>query len=152
MLSTPQYDWEKNGSGSGLPVVNEGPEILKSPKGRLFLTYSASGCWTDDYSLGMLSLQPGGNPMNTADWVKSPLPVFTKSPNNQAYGPGHNGFFKSPDGKENWIIYHANPEAGQGCANHRSPRMQPIHWRKDGTPDFGVPVKTGAPISVPSGE
>jgi GH43 family beta-xylosidase len=152
MLSTPQYDWEKKGSGNGLPYVNEGPEILKSPQGRLFLTYSASGCWTDDYSLGMLSLKAGGNPMKASDWTKSNTPVFTKSLENQVYGPGHNGFFQSADGKEDWIIYHANPASGQGCDGHRSPRMQRVLWRKDGTPDFGEPVKTGTIIKIPSGE
>ncbi len=34
--------------------VNEGPEILKH-NNKLFLIYSASGCWTDTYALGMLS-------------------------------------------------------------------------------------------------
>lgn len=152
MLSSPQYPWEKKGSGNGLPFVNEGPEILISPKGHLFLTYSASGCWTDDYALGMLTLKPGGDPMNQNDWTKSATPVFSKNISNQAYGPGHNGFFSSPDGKEEWIIYHANPQSGQGCSNFRSPRMQPIHWRRDGTPDFGVPVQTGKAMKVPSGE
>jgi len=152
MISTPQYYWEKKGSGNGLPVINEGPEILKSPSGRLFLTYSASGCWTDDYSLGMLSLKNDGDPMNPSDWVKSKTPVFTKSIDNSVYGPGHNGFFKSLDGKEDWIIYHANPKTGQGCANYRSARMQKIKWNKDGTPDFGVPKKINTSLQVPSGE
>ena len=152
MLSTPQYDWEKKGSGNGLPWVNEGPEILKSPRGRLFLTYSASGCWTDDYALGMLSLKVDGDPMNPRDWTKSATPVFSKNLENQVYGPGHNGFFQSPDGKQDWIIYHANPQPGQGCANYRSPRMQSFHWTKDDTPDFGVPGKTGVVMDVPSGE
>lgn len=152
MISHPEYTWEKSGSGNGLPVVNEGPEVLKNPAGRIFLTYSASGCWTDDYALGMLSLKKNGNPLHAKDWRKSSLPVFAKSVSNSVYGPGHNGFFKSKDGKEDWIIYHANPQPGQGCANHRSPRMQRIVWRKDGTPDFGIPVKTSVAIPVPSGE
>ena len=152
MLSTPQYDWEKKGSGNGLPIINEGPEILKSSEGRLFLTYSASGCWTDDYCLGMLSLKKGGNPMSANDWVKSKTPVFTKNIDNGVYGPGHNGFFKSPDGKEDWIIYHANPESGQGCANFRSARMQKIKWNNNGMPDFGIPQKIITPLQIPSGE
>lgn len=152
MISHPQYDWEKHGSGNGLPFVNEGPEVLKSAGGDLFLTYSASGCWTDDYALGMLSLKQGGDPMNPGDWIKSKTPVFKKSAANSVYGPGHNGFFKSADGREDWIVYHANPKPGEGCANFRSARMQRIKWNKDGTPDFGVPQKTGTPLQVPSGE
>lgn len=152
-LSSPIYDWEKRGSVKGsLPTVNEGPEILKSPRGRLFLLYSASGCWTDHYSLGMLSLKKGGNPIKASDWVKSNHPVFASAPDIGVYAPGHNGFFKSPDGKQDWIIYHANDKPGQGCGRYRSPRMQQIHWLSDGTPDFGKPVAAGVKLAVPSGE
>ncbi len=147
-ISAPQYDWEKIGT----PHVNEGPEILKNPDGKVFLIYSASGCWTDDYALGMLTLKEGGDPLNAADWIKSPEPVFTKSPENGAYGPGHNSFFKSADGKEDWIIYHANSGPNEGCKNARSPRAQKFSWKADGTPDFGVPVKIHTEIRKPSGE
>src|SRR5205807_2547988 len=84
-------------------------------KGKVFFTYSASGYWTDDYALGMLTLKDGGDPLNTNDWTKSPSPVFTKNTSGGAFGPGHNSFFKSIDGKEDWILYHANPQSGQGC-------------------------------------
>jgi GH43 family beta-xylosidase len=147
-ISVPQYDWEKIGT----PHVNEGPEILMNKKGNVFLIFSASGCWTDDYSLGMVSLKENGDPLKAADWTKGPQPVFTKKPENGAYGPGHNGFFKSPDGTEDWIIYHANPRAGLACSNDRSPRMQKFGWNTDGTPNFGEPVKVGDAITKPSGE
>ncbi|MBD0295280.1 MAG: glycoside hydrolase family 43 protein [Flavisolibacter sp.] len=148
MLSTPTYDWEKNGD----PDVNEGPEALKNRSGKLFLTYSASGCWTDNYALGLLSLKAGGDPMNPADWTKSPTPVFTTKASNGAYGPGHNGSFKSRDGSEDWIIYHANSQPGQGCGDFRNPRMQKFTWNADGTPNFGEPVKINTKIQKPSGE
>jgi GH43 family beta-xylosidase len=148
MISTPVYEWEKIGA----PDVNEGPEVIQNSSGRLFMTFSASGCWTDDYSLGLLTLKAGGDPMNAADWTKAPNPVFTKKPENGAYAPGHNGFFKSRDGKEDWIIYHANTVSGQGCSNTRNPRIQKITWNADGTPNFGEPVAVNKPIKKPSGE
>ncbi|ETZ23656.1 family 43 glycosylhydrolase [Pedobacter sp. V48] len=147
-ISTPTYDWEK----IGLPHVNEGPEILTNKNGRTFLIFSASGCWTDDYSLGMISLKENGDPLKPADWTKTDKPVFTKKPESGAYGPGHNSFFKSPDGTEDWILYHANPRAGLACSNDRSPRMQKFSWNADGTPNFGEPVKIDTPILKPSGE
>lgn len=147
-LSSPELAWERNGD----PKVNEGPEALINPQGWLFLIYSASGCWTDEYALGMLSLNKGGDPMNASDWTKSQQPLFQKKPENAAYGPGHNGFFKSVDGKEDWIIYHANAQAGQGCLDFRSPRMQRFIWKADGTPDFGEPVKINVPLAKPAGE
>jgi GH43 family beta-xylosidase len=148
-LSSPTYDWEKVGTP---PAVNEGPEILIGPSGKVFLVYSASGCWTDDYKLGIITLKEGGDPMKADDWVKSPQPVFVQKPENGAYGPGHNGFFKSQDGKEDWIIYHANPLPGLGCADRRSPRMQRFSWNADGTPNFGEPVNLNTKLRRPSGE
>lgn len=148
MISSPSYDWEKIGS----PSVNEGPEAIKNSKGKLFLTYSASGCWTDDYSLGLLTLKDGGDPMNAADWSKLPAPLFTKAPGNGAFGPGHNSFFKSRDGKEDWILYHANSSAGQGCSGARNPRMQRFTWNADGTPNFGQPVPINIRMRKPGGE
>lgn len=150
MISTPTLSWEKN----GFPEVNEGPEVLKNPAGRVFVIYSASGCWTDDYALGMLTLRDGGNPMNPADWTKSPNPVFQKNVANSVYGPGHNSFFTSPNGQEYWIIYHANsqPMNNNGCGNTRSPRMQKFTFNADGTPNFGTPVSTATSLTIPAGE
>jgi GH43 family beta-xylosidase len=149
MISTPTYTWEKNGAP---PSVNEGPEVIKNKNGKIFLVYSASGCWTDDYSLGLLTLKDGGDPLNPADWSKSANPVFVKNPANGAFGPGHPGFFTSRDGKEDWIVYHANSFTGQGCADNRNPRMQKFRWNVDGSPNFGEPVKINSPIKKPGGE
>ena len=147
MLTAPELSWEKVGFG-----VNEGPQALVSPDNKVFLIYSASYCGTDDYNLGMLSLKTGGDPLIKGDWQKSAQPVFSKQPQSSAFGPGHNSFFKSPDGKENWIIYHANSETNQGCADKRNIRMQKFTFNNDGSPNFGVPVATGLQISKPSGE
>jgi GH43 family beta-xylosidase len=149
LISSPTYSWEKVGAP---PVVNEGPEVIKNSAGKVFMTYSASGCWTDDYALGLLTLKDNGDPLNPADWTKSPSPVFVKKPESGAYAPGHNGFFKSRSQSEDWIIYHANSLPGQGCGNNRNPRMQKFTWNADGTPNFGVPVPINTPIKKPAGE
>lgn len=149
LISSPTLSWEQQGTP---PSVNEGPEALINPGGQLFINYSASGCWTDNYCLGLLTLRPGGDPLNPADWTKSPNPVFTTDAASGAYAPGHNGFFMSRDGTQTWLIYHANSMAGQGCGNARSPRMQPFSWNADGTPHFGQPVKIDSLMKVPGGE
>jgi GH43 family beta-xylosidase len=153
-LSSSTLDWEKHGNlkpGSDVPHVNvnEGPQILRR-KDKLFLIYSASGCWTDHYALGMLTAAAGSDLMDSLSWKKSPQPVFTQSPENGVYGTGHNSFFKSPDGREDWILYHANSKPGQGCGKQRSPRAQKFTWKADGTPDFGIPVKEDLLLAVPS--
>ncbi len=113
---------------------------------------SAGGCWTDYYTLGMLTASVSSDLLDPQSWSKSPIPVFWEAPRANAYGTGHNGFFRSPDGKEDWIIYHANPKMNQGCGSERSPRAQPCTWNEDGTPNFGRPVPVGEAIPAPSGE
>jgi GH43 family beta-xylosidase len=143
-VSTPTFDWERNG------IVNEGPEILQRG-GRTFLIYSASGCWTPDYKLGQLTLT-GSDPLSASSWTKKSTPVFQRNDANGVYGPGHNGFFTSPDGTENWIVYHANDSASDGCDNGRTTRAQKFTWNADGTPNLGTPVRLGASMAGPSGE
>ncbi len=72
-ITSPTYSWEKAGAP---PAVNEGPEVILNPAGKPIMIYSASGCWTDGYALGMLVLKDGGDPLQGADWIKNPLPVF----------------------------------------------------------------------------
>ncbi len=149
LISSPTNDWEKFG---GPTYVNEGPEALKNAAGNLFLTFSSSGCWTDNYSLGLLTLKAGGNPLVASDWTKSTAPVFSQNAANGAFGPGHNSFFKSADGSQDWILYHANSSAGKGCGDVRNPRIQQFTWNADGSPNFGAPVKINTALQKPSGE
>ncbi|HZY79561.1 MAG TPA: glycoside hydrolase family 43 protein [Cyclobacteriaceae bacterium] len=151
LLSKPELPWEIKGASEELPTVNEGPQFLKHGN-KIFIVYSASGCWTDDYSLGMLEASAGADLMNASSWTKSQQPVLQKDAEAHAFGAGHNSFFRSPDGTQDWIIYHANPEAGQGCRDFRSPRMQPFTWDSDDRPVFGKPVKVGELLAVPAGE
>lgn len=154
LLSKPELEWELHGdlNNPNDPPhvsVNEGPEMLVHGD-KMFLVYSASGCWTEYYALGMLTASASADPMKPASWKKSPQPVFKQSPENKVYAPGHNSFFTSPDGKEDWILYHANSEPGQGCGGHRSPRAQKFEWDKNGYPVFGTPVKLRITIPVPA--
>ena len=153
-LSSPNLEWEQNGDlhDAGNPPhvnVNEGPQFLRHHK-KAFLIYSASGCWTDYYALGILSFVGKKNLLDSSSWKKSSTPVFKQSRENGVYAPGHNSFFKSPDGKEDWILYHANSKPGEGCGRYRSPRAQKFTWNNDGTPNFGEPVREGVGLPVPS--
>ena len=154
LLSSSNLDWEKHGDlhdavNPPHVNVNEGPQFLSKGK-RVFVVYSASGCWTDFYALGLLSFRGKRNLLKANKWVKNPEPVFKQSKENGVYAPGHNSFFTSPDGTEDWILYHANSEPGQGCGPRRSPRAQKFTWNSDGTPNFGIPVKENTPIPIPS--
>lgn len=153
-ISSPVYEWERYGNlndKNNPPhvAVNEGPQFI-SKDNKLFIVYSASGCWTDKYSLGMLMTSHDSNLMDSSSWKKNPKPVFETHVNNSVFAPGHNSFFKSPDGTEDWILYHANAKAGMGCGSARSPRAQKFTWNPDGTPNFGIPSKAGEVLAIPA--
>ncbi|MBW3622328.1 MAG: family 43 glycosylhydrolase [Armatimonadetes bacterium] len=137
-------------SGFGCKEVREGPVALQRG-GKIFLAYSACDTGKPDYKLGMLIADADSDLMNPASWKQHPTPVFARVDQYGVFGPGHNTFFKSPDGKEDWIVYHAKTTSEYTYAG-RSTRTQPITWRADGTPDFGLPLPLDAAIPVPSGE
>ncbi|HET8855705.1 MAG TPA: glycoside hydrolase family 43 protein [Salinimicrobium sp.] len=153
LLSEPVYNWEKQGDLNDKinpphVNVNEGPQFLEH-QGEIFIVYSASGCWTDFYSLGLLKFE-GEDILDPASWTKHPEPLFSTSKENDVYAPGHNSFFKSPDGTEDWILYHANSNPNEGCGGKRSPRMQRIEWNKNGMPFFGIPVSEDKVLKIPA--
>jgi len=143
MLSKPEYEWEKRACVNGLPTINEGPQILKKGS-TVHIVYSASGSWSDEYCLGMLTFR-GGDPLDPAAWTKSDKPVFSKI--ETAYGTGHCSFTVSPSGKQDWIVYHANRAPGLSWGG-RGVRIQPFTWDGD-IPVFGEPVKADVPIEIP---
>ncbi|GAA4813519.1 glycoside hydrolase family 43 protein [Streptomyces ziwulingensis] len=136
-LSTPEYAWECVGY-----KVNEGPAVIVR-NGRVFLTYSAAA--TDaNYCMGLLTADADADLMDPASWSKSPTPVFTSDDTTGQYGPGHNSFTVAEDGRTDVLVYHARQyKEIDGDPLHdpnRHTRVQRLGWKRDGTPDFGVPV------------
>ncbi|MDF7813939.1 glycoside hydrolase family 43 protein [Hymenobacter sp. YC55] len=147
IIAQPTLAWEK---GGGRQIL-EGPEFLAGQQGQLLVIYSASACWDDNYCLGMLTAPKGSDPLNPASWTKATAPVFQPSAKNGVWGTGHNCFTKSPDGRQDWIVYHAKAAADGKCEG-RSARMQRFSWNADGTPRFGEPVPLTERQPAPSGE
>lgn len=169
-LSCAELGWEKVNNS-----INEGPSILFNPDGtRLFCVYSANGSWTKEYRLGWLELDLSGSksdPMLPSNWKKSSNYVFWRSDNvakssnptsedaknkenmhiGGVHGVGHNSFTKSPDGSEDWIIYHTKRYKDSGWDN-RDCFIQKFSWNTNGTPNFGKPVGWQEAIEIPSGE
>jgi GH43 family beta-xylosidase len=135
--------------GFGCAAVREGPSILQHD-GKIFLIYSICDTGTPDYKLGMLIADEKADLMLPQSWRQFPRPVFVRSDDAKVFGPGHNGFFKSPDGKEDWIVYHAKTTSKYTYAG-RTTRAQKFEWNPDGTPNFGTPLPLGTLLDEPSG-
>jgi len=137
LLSIPEYDWEKVGYW-----VNEGPAVIKR-NGKIFITYSASAT-DENYCMGLIWAHEGADLLDGYSWHKLANPVFVSSEANKQYGPGHNSFTVSVDGREDLLVYHARPkknEQGDPLDNpNRHARVQAFDWDEDGFPIFGEPV------------
>lgn len=142
-IARPTYAWETNHS----PHVNEGPQVAIRNE-TINLVYSASGSWTNDYCLGLITAEVGSDLLNPDSWHKRDEPIFVSG--NGLYGPGHHSFTTSPDGTEDWIVYHVAKYKDAGW--NREVRAQSFTWNEDNTPNLGVPVDPNLPLSLPSGE
>ncbi len=125
--------------------------------GRVFVVYSAGHTATPNYYLGLLELT-GRDPLGPGAWTKRRAPLFGpyEGPDGRVYTPGHNGFTTSPDGREDWLVYHAKDApadaTGGNEAGRRTVRVQPFTWDADGAPRFGHPVPSGVRLRKPAGE
>lgn len=143
LLSSPEESWETGGPLN----LNEGPEILTHGD-QVFIIYSCRESWLIEYRQGMLQLNnPNDDLLDPSNWTKKG-PVFQG--NSAVYGVGHCSFVKSPDGTEDWIVYHSKKGTESGW--DRDVRMQPFTWNTDGTPGFGTAIPAGREINRPSGE
>lgn len=140
-IAHPEFDFERIG---GLPYANEGPIALQR-NGKTFIIYSANGATSEDRSLGMMELV-GADPMRKESWKKSPEAVFAKTDN--VFGPGNAVFVKSPDGTEDWMVYHHQKTRGSGF--DRDISMQRYEFDENGRPVFGIPVDPFDRLPIPS--
>ncbi len=139
LIAKPEYPWEKGAGSTRNYPVDEGPTALYHA-GKTFVVFSASDTASPRYCLGLLTFK-GGDPLQATSWVKSPEPVFAASPEHGVWGPGRGTFAVGPDGAD-WLLYAAK-STDAPTVQGRSTRAQRFTWKKDGTPDFGVPAKDG---------
>lgn len=135
-LTVPEFDWERRGY-----LVNEGPAVLKR-NGKIFITYSASAT-NHFYCMGLLVADETADLLDPSSWRKSDKPVFASSEEASIYGPGHNSFTVSEDGKADILVYHARSyreiEGFELDDPNRHTHVQTFQWDEDGMPVFGTP-------------
>ena len=148
LCANDDYLWERVGETAAGRGLHEAPQVLQR-NGRTFIVYSCSGSWQPTYKLGLLALRPGGDPLNPSDWTKHPQPVF--QPNRHHLRRRATAcFVKSPDGTEDWILYHAKMDRQDGW--RRAIHAQPFRWTPEGLPDFGSPLPSSNLLPRPAGE
>ncbi|MFA6293928.1 MAG: family 43 glycosylhydrolase [Victivallales bacterium] len=88
----------------------------------------------------------GENPLDPENWRKKKKTVFAGTAD--VISPGHASFTQSPDGTEDWIVYHTAKYPGAGW--NREVRIQRFTWDKRGDPCFGSPVSSNVEMEPPS--
>jgi len=131
--------------------LQEGPQIFMH-NGQLSIVYSADASWTPAYKLGLLKLT-GDDLLDRNSWTKvGPLFEQMTDSNTPVYGPGHNSNpVPSPDGQEEWLVYHAKTQSSHGW-DDRAIFIQEFTWADDNTPVFGAPIPAETAQAAPSGE
>ena len=137
-------------SGFGCPDIREGPYVI-AHGGRLFLTYSACDAQKPDYKVGYLWADAKSDPMKPDSRHQLEQPLLERADANGVFGPGHHGFFKSPDGKQDWIAYHGKTSSELSYKG-RSTRAQPLQWNAAGFPEKVLPLPLAKALELPSGD
>ena len=141
------YLWESVTDGP----LNEGPFFVRSGN-RLYIIYSANGCYSDTYRLGVIEYK-GGDPLLKDNWEKYPEPIFVLNKDEKVFAPGHASFFYSPDHTELWIAYHCYYTRNHGAKRRmRVCHVQKVEFDADNFPAFGVPLGGETLEAVPAGE
>lgn len=133
MLTKPEYDWEVIGF-----LVNEGAAVVKRD-GRIFISYSGSAT-NHHYCMGLLEALEDADLMDPDSWTKSPQPVLQTDEARGLFGPGHNSFTKSEDGKDDILVFHARTYkeiVGDPLYDpNRHTFVRKLKWSPEGKPVF----------------
>jgi GH43 family beta-xylosidase len=137
-------------SSGSCAEVREGPAFLYRG-GRTWMTYSVCDTGKPDYAVWTKSIASTADPLNPANWQQHEGSLFGRYDARGVFGPGHHGFFTSPDGAETWIVYHAKTTSVFTYDN-RTTRVQKVGFNADGSPNLGQPLAIGATQDLPSGD
>ena len=135
MIGRADQAWEMRDPAN---LKMQGPAVLER-NGRVFIAYSSNA--TDArYAVGLMEASATADLLDPISWRKLPGPALESSSAAGLYGPGHNSFTTSPDGKVDYIVFHARDyEKVEGMVildPNRATYVRPFSWDADGRPVF----------------
>ena len=135
LLSTPDYDWERDGGF----WVNEGPAVLHHD-GKIFVTFSASATGAC-YCMGLLRADEDSDLLDPRSWQKNRYPVLKTNAELGVYGPGHNSFVEGDEGEQLSLVHFRNYSEIHGDPlndHNRHAHVVKVTFDKDGAPVFNL--------------
>lgn len=131
-LARPLFGWENVDN----TINNEGPYAF-TRDGKVYLAYSGGAANSYTYAVGLLTAREEDDLLDVSNWQKRCTPVLSFYSVEGEYGPGHNSFYEDEDGNL-MIAYHAEKDKKSTL---RCDGIRRVHFRKDGTPEFGMSAK-----------
>lgn len=148
-----QSPWKAIGKAIELP-------LLKCPLPQKEQWYEAPATWVrgdfiwlmysrcntgPDYEMMLAYCRVGDDVMNASSWRHFSNEPVIKGNGGDDTGPGHNGWFKSPDSTQDWIVYHGTAIGEKG----RSSRAMQVVFNETGWPVFHTTPPLGLPLAEP---
>ncbi len=134
-LTTPDYDWERDGGF----WVNEGPAVMKNA-GKIYCTFSASATGAC-YCMGLLRADEDADLLDPRSWSKDRYPVLKTDESKRVYGPGHNCFVRGDENEPLCILHFRDYEKIHGDPlndHNRHAHVLKLAFGEDGAPLFAL--------------
>ena len=139
MMIQPDQPWERHQA-----AIAEGPAMLKH-NGTYYLTYSGSHFESPEYAVGYATSDSPLGP-----WKKHEYNPIMKS-TAYAHGTAHHCFATSPDGTEQFIVYHRHRDLMNTEPRQLSIDRIQFTQHKTGPDAIEIHGPTSTPQSLPSG-
>ncbi len=140
--------WECGGGN----CINEGGSIVVHGN-NVYMLFSAGGYESPDYCVGMQTASTSSDLSQMSSWTKYPGCVISRNDSVGAYGPGSCLWFQSPDGTQDWVVYHVKTTTTiDFTGEDRRLEAQQVSWDANGNPVFGQPYALGTYRPLPSGD
>ena len=142
-LTGPEYPWESDITEGPFPIVRAG---------KIYLMYAANAAHLPEYCLALMRCNDPQNILDPKSWEKEPEPILTGR--GDVYGPGHACIVPSPDGTEEYLVFHSKFDLDNTLPGgwNRVINLLRLHWDEESRPVFDPLPMRGEGRPLPSGE